>query len=189
MAERMAQALGDPGVIAGREVFISASVGIALSRHGGPGSAEDLVRSAEVALDRAKEKGGSRWELFDADMQRRAVRRLETEHDLYRAIERDELRVLYQPQVRCTDGALTGVEALVRWEHPTRGLLGPQEFVPLAEETGLIAPIGAWVLEQACRQAHDWTEMRPETPLKVSVNLSVLQLLQPCIVDADRHDQ
>ena len=184
LAEQVAKALAEPVTISGREVFVSASIGIGLSGDGGPTAAEDLVRSAEVALDRAKEKGGSRWELFDVDMQRRALRRLETEHDLYRAIERDELRVLYQPQVRCSDGALTGVEALVRWQHPKRGLLGPQEFVPLAEETGLIEPIGAWVLEQACRQAHDWTEMRPETPLKVSVNLSVLQLMQPGIVDA-----
>jgi diguanylate cyclase (GGDEF)-like protein len=184
LAEQVAKAVAEPVTVGGREVFVSSSIGIGLSGNGGPAVPEDLVRSAEVALDRAKEKGGSRWELFDADMQRRAVRRLETEHDLYRAIERDELRVLYQPQVRCADGALTGVEALVRWQHPKRGLLGPQEFVPLAEETGLIEPIGAWVLEQACRQGHAWTELRPVDPLKVSVNLSVLQLAQPDIVDA-----
>ena len=184
LAEQVARALADPVTVGGREVFLSASIGIGLSGNGGPSDAEDLVRSAEVALDRAKEKGGSRWELFDADMQRRALRRLETEHDLHRAIERDELRVLYQPQVRCADGVLTGVEALVRWEHPKRGLVGPQEFVPLAEETGLIEPIGAWVLEQACRQAHAWGQVRPDDPLKVSVNLSVLQLLQPGLVDA-----
>ncbi|HEY3019469.1 MAG TPA: GGDEF domain-containing response regulator [Solirubrobacteraceae bacterium] len=184
IAERIAQALADPVVIAGREVFVSASVGIALSRHGGRGTAEDLVRSAEVALDRAKEHGGSRWELFDSDMQRRALRRLEMEHDLYRAIERDELRLLYQPQVSCTDGLLAGVEALVRWQHPTRGLIGPLEFVPLAEETGLITAIGAWVLEQACGQSRRWSEQRPDAALKVSVNLSVLQLTQPDLVEA-----
>ena len=184
IAERIAQALADPVVVAGREVFVSASIGIALSRHGGPDRAEDLVRSAEVALDRAKEHGGSRWELFDSDMQRRALRRLEMEHDLYRAIERDELRLLYEPQVSCTDGLLAGVEALVRWDHPTRGLIGPLEFVPLAEETGLITAIGGWVLEEACRQSHRWSEQRPEAGLKVSVNLSVLQLTQPDLVDA-----
>jgi diguanylate cyclase (GGDEF)-like protein len=184
LAEDVARALAEPLTISGREVFISASIGIALSDAGGANNPEDLVRSAEVALDRAKEKGGSRWELYDDDMQRRALRRLETEHDLYRAIERDELRVLYQPQVRCADGVLTGVEALVRWEHPKRGLIGPQEFVPLAEENGMIAQIGAWVLEQACRQAHDWHGEREGDPLKVSVNLSVLQLMQPDLVDA-----
>jgi len=98
--------------------------------------------------------------------------------------ERDELRLLYQPQVSCTDGLLAGVEALVRWDHPTRGLIGPLEFVPLAEETGLITAIGGWVLEEACRQSHRWSEQRPEAGLKVSVNLSVLQLTQPDLVDA-----
>jgi diguanylate cyclase (GGDEF)-like protein len=180
IAERIAQALADPVLIGGREVFVSASIGIALSSGTKARTdAEDLVRAAEVALDRAKEHGGSRWELFDPDMQRRALRRLEMEHDLYRAIERDELLVLYQPQVRCDDGVLAGVEALVRWRHPTRGLIGPQEFVPLAEETGLITTIGAWVLEQACRQGNEWSQVRPADPLKVSVNLSVLQLTQP----------
>jgi diguanylate cyclase (GGDEF)-like protein len=184
VAETIGQALAEPVLVGGREVFLSASIGIALSRRNGEGSAEDLVRAAEVALDRAKEKGGGRWELFDSGMQRRALRRLEMEHDLYRAIERDELLVLYQPQVRCADRVLSGVEALVRWEHPSRGLIGPQEFVPLAEETGLITPIGAWVLEQACRQAHEWRAARPEAPLHVSVNLSVLQLTQPDLVGA-----
>jgi diguanylate cyclase (GGDEF)-like protein len=183
IAERIAQALADPVLIGGREVFVSASIGIGLSSgKRGRQDAEDLVRSAEVALDRAKEHGGSRWELFDPDMQRRALRRLEMEHDLYRAVERDELLVLYQPQVRCDDGVLAGVEALVRWRHPTRGLIGPQEFVPLAEETGLITAIGAWVLEQACREGHAWADLRPDDPLKVSVNLSVLQLTQPDLV-------
>jgi diguanylate cyclase (GGDEF)-like protein len=181
IAETIGRVLAEPVLVGGREVFLSASIGIALSRRGGPQDAEDLVRAAEVALDRAKEKGGGRWELFDSDMQRRALRRLEMEHDLYRAIERDELRLLYQPQVRCADGVLTGVEALLRWEHPARGLIAPQEFVPLAEETGLITSIGAWVLEQACAQAREWRERRP---VHVSVNLSVLQLVQPDLVAA-----
>jgi diguanylate cyclase (GGDEF)-like protein len=180
VAETIGQALAEPVVVGGREVFLSASIGIALSRRNGEQGAEDLVRAAEVALDRAKDQGGGRWELFDSDMQRRALRRLEMEHDLYRAIERDELRVLYQPQVRCADRVLSGVEALVRWEHPGRGMIGPQEFVPLAEETGLITPIGAWVLEQACLASHAWPGMH------VSVNLSVLQLTQPNLVDAVR---
>src|SRR6185503_5737381 len=184
IAERVGEALAEPVSISGREVFVSASIGIAVSRVGAPQNAEDIVRAAEVALDRAKEKGGGRWELFDADMQHRALRRLEMEHDLHRAIERNELRVLFQPQVRCSDRVLAGVEALVRWEHPSRGLVGPQEFVPLAEETGLIMPIGAWVLEQACQAAHQWREERPDAPLSVSVNLSVLQLTQPDLVDA-----
>jgi diguanylate cyclase (GGDEF)-like protein len=184
IAETIGQALAEPVTVGGREVFLSASIGIGLSRRNGPQGAEDLVRAAEVALDRAKEKGGGRWELVDSAMQRRALRRLEMEHDLYRAIERDELRVLYQPQVRCADGVLSGVEALVRWEHPSRGLIGPQEFVPLAEETGLITPIGAWVLDQACRQAREWRGRRPDAPLHVSVNLSVLQLTQPDLVAA-----
>jgi diguanylate cyclase len=184
IAETIGQTLAEPVTIGGREVFLSASIGIALWSPGKPPDAEELVRSAEVALDRAKEKGGSRWELFDSAMQLRALRRLEMEHDLYRALDRDELRLLYQPQVGCADGVLSGVEALVRWEHPTRGLIGPQEFVPLAEETGLIMPIGAWVLEEACRQGRAWRAEDPDAPLTVSVNLSVLQLTQPNLVEA-----
>ena len=184
IAERIGQALSEPVLVAGREVFLSASIGIAMWDPAKPPDAEELVRSAEVALDRAKEKGGSRWELFDSDMQRRALRRLEMEHDLYRALDRAELRLLYQPQVRCADGVLSGVEALVRWEHPTRGLIGPGEFVPLAEETGLIMPIGAWVLEEACRQGRTWRAENPGVPMTVSVNLSVLQLTQPNLVEA-----
>jgi diguanylate cyclase len=184
IAERIGQVLAEPVLVGGREVFLSASIGIALWDPAKPPDPEELVRSAEVALDRAKEKGGSRWELFDSDMQRRALRRLEMEHDLYRALDREELVLLYQPQVRCADGVLSGVEALVRWEHPTRGLIGPAEFVPLAEETGLIMPIGAWVLEEACRQGRQWRAENPNAAMTVSVNLSVLQLTQPNLVDA-----
>ena len=184
IAERIGQVLSEPVLVAGREVFLSASIGIALWDPAKPPDGEELVRSAEVALDRAKEKGGSRWELFDSDMQHRALRRLEMEHDLYRALDRNELRLLYQPQVRCADGVLSGVEALVRWDHPTRGLIGPAEFVPLAEETGLIMPIGAWVLEEACRQGRAWRIEHPDAAMTVSVNLSVLQLTQPNLVEA-----
>jgi len=133
---------------------------------------------------RAKDRGGGGYEIFDEVMRARAVDHLEIENDLRRAVERSELRLHYQPVVRTVDGEVTGVEALVRWQHPTRGLIGPQEFVPIAEEGGLIVPVGHWILEQACRQAAEWHAARPDrAPVGVSVNLSARQVTRSGLAD------
>jgi EAL domain-containing protein (putative c-di-GMP-specific phosphodiesterase class I) len=163
----------------GAEHFVSASVGIAVARpsRSEPIGAEPLIRDADAAMYRAKERGRARCELFDAEMRARAARRLEVERDLRQALERDELTLHYQPLVALGSGEVIGLEALVRWEHPVRGILDPGEFVPIAEDSGLIGPIGRWVQERACRQAKEWHELRPDQrPLDVSVNLSARQV-------------
>jgi EAL domain-containing protein (putative c-di-GMP-specific phosphodiesterase class I) len=132
---------------------------------------------------RAKAKGKGRYELFDPAMNREDLERLELQTDLRRAVARNELRLFYQPIVRLTDGALEGLEALVRWEHPQRGLLAPEVFIPVAEETGLIVPVGRWVFREACRQLKEWQQRcRLPAGFYVSVNVSVSQLLQDDVV-------
>jgi EAL domain-containing protein (putative c-di-GMP-specific phosphodiesterase class I) len=131
---------------------------------------------------RAKERGRDRAELFDAREHHRVVDDLRTGNELHRAIERGELRVHYQPMINLDTGTLFGFEALIRWEHPERGLIPPMEFVPLAEETGLIVPLGVWALEQACLQAVRWHDATPNAPqLSMSVNLSPRQLAEPAL--------
>jgi diguanylate cyclase (GGDEF)-like protein/PAS domain S-box-containing protein len=175
MAERVAAAFSRPFVLAGNEHFVSASIGIALARGGE--LPQELIRDADAAMYRAKERGRARYELFDEVMRGRAIARLRVENDLRRALERDELRLEYQPLVSLTDGQVRSVEALVRWEHPERGLVMPSEFLPIAEGNGLIETIGRWVLEQACRQAGHWYAVRlDEAPVGISVNLSALQI-------------
>ena len=179
IAERVGRAIATPFGLEDTEAYLTASVGIAVST-GSSTRPETLIRDADAAMYRAKERGKSRYELFDELMRTRAVERLETESALHRAIEREELRVHYQPMVDLRDGRVYGVEALVRWEHPTRGLLPPATFVPLAEETGQIAELGDWVLRQACRQAAAW---RRRHRVRLAVNLSARQLVQPELVD------
>ncbi len=174
MAERVAAVFTRPFILAGSEHFVTTSIGIALAR-GGELAAE-LIRNADAAMYRAKERGSARYEMFDEAMRDRAMVRLRVENDLRRALEREELRLDYQPVVSLADHRITGVEALVRWDHPVRGLIGPDEFIPIAEESGLIEPIGRWVLEQACRQAARWYRARPDqAPIGMSVNLSAVQ--------------
>ncbi|HLJ03738.1 MAG TPA: EAL domain-containing protein [Solirubrobacteraceae bacterium] len=182
MAERVAALFARPFVIAGSEHFMTASVGIALA-HGGELPIE-LIRDADAAMYRAKERGRARYEVFDEAMRGRALARLRIENDLRRAIERGELRLDYQPLVSLRDHSILGVEALLRWRHPQRGLISPTEFIPVAEENGLIEPIGRWVLERACRQAAHWNADRPDArPLEMSVNLSAVQLAKPGLAD------
>ena len=180
VAGRITDALQEPVVVDGQEIFLSASVGIAVAD--GTGSPESLLRDADVAMYRAKEKGRARCEFFDATMRTGAIEHLEIRSALHRAIERDELRVFYQPVVDLGSGAVVGVEALVRWAHPQYGLVPPASFVPLAEETGLIVAIGAWVLGQSTAQLARWRQRSWGRSLTVNVNLSARQLRQPDLV-------
>jgi diguanylate cyclase (GGDEF)-like protein/PAS domain S-box-containing protein len=179
IAERISRALATPFLLDDREVFLTASIGIAVAPDQAA-TADALLRDADAAMYRAKERGRARFEVFDDATRERAMARLETEHDLHRAVDRDELCLRYQPIVDLESGRVTGVEALIRWQHPRRGMVEPTGFVPLAEETGLIVPIGEWVLAEACRQVGDWRR-RGILPahFSVSVNLSAGQLGQP----------
>ena len=179
IAERLSLALGAPFSVEDREVFLSTSIGIAVA-DGGNGNAEAMLHDADTAMYRAKERGRNRFELYDIAMRDRAVERMETENALHRAVELRQLRLHYQPIVDLGDGSVIGVEALVRWQHPALGLLPPDHFIPLAEETGLIVPIGEWVLREACWQVRRWEHaVGLPAAFTVSINLSVQQLARP----------
>ena len=176
VSERIAAALAPPFALEGNELCITASIGIAVTSTGGS-TRDAIIRDADGAMHRAKERGGDRYELFDQELRTRMLDRLHTERELGKAIERDELRLFYQPIVSVADCRVVGVEALIRWQHPERGLLSPAQFIPLAEDSGLIVPVGTWVLEEACHQSARWHETHPHLPaLRVSVNLSARQL-------------
>ncbi len=162
----------------GQEVFLTGSVGVALSEP--ERDAGELLRNADVAMYAAKAAGRDRFEVFQPEMQEAALRRLDLETALRRAIEHQELVLHYQPIVALETGEVTGVEALVRWHHPERGLIPPAEFIPVAEASGLIKPMGVWVLEQACRQVRSWQQRFPHRAgLHVSVNASAVQIEDP----------
>ena len=177
---RLLDALAAPFILDGQEYRFTASIGIALGRadHARP---EDVLRDADIAMYRAKEGGRARYALFDPAMQAQLVARLALERDLRLALERREFTLLYQPIVDLRTGYLTKVEALVRWHHPTRGLVPPLDFIPLAEETGLIRALGRWVLGEACRQARAWQVAG--TPVAVAVNLTALEFQHPDLAD------
>ena len=183
VSERIQKALRTVFNLDGQEVFISASIGIALGtpRYERP---EELLRDADIAMYRAKSLGRARHEIFDEGMHTQAVTRLKLENDLHRAIERREFRVHYQPIIALKDGKIFGFEALVRWWRPDIGLVSPAEFIPVAEETGMITAIDRWVLREACHHMHGWHTRFPKTPpLFISVNLSRKQLAEPDLVD------
>jgi diguanylate cyclase (GGDEF)-like protein/PAS domain S-box-containing protein len=173
VADRLASALRAPVELDGRQRFVTASFGVR-SAKATVADPEGLLRDADAAMYRAKELGKARCEVFDSSMRERAVERLDLEGGLRHALERDELRLLYQPLVELGTGRIIGAEALLRWDHPERGLVVPPVFIPIAEQTGLIAPIGAWVLEEACRQAAVWARNGRE--LSIAVNVSPRQL-------------
>jgi diguanylate cyclase (GGDEF)-like protein/PAS domain S-box-containing protein len=184
VAERIGGALRAPFVLRGRERFVTTSVGISFGGRGGerPG---DLLRNADLAMYQAKARGRNRHAVFEPVMGERALQRLELEGALRRALERKEFRLHYQPKVSLESGEIVAMEALIRWEHPAQGLVFPAQFVPVAEEIDLIAPIGRWVLEEACRQARRWHARFPGMPpLKVCVNLSAKQF-QHCALLED----
>jgi diguanylate cyclase (GGDEF)-like protein/PAS domain S-box-containing protein len=184
-ADQILAALTRPIRLAGREVFTSASIGIAL---GGAGTVPgDVLRNADLAMYRAKSRGRARYEVFEETMHASAVQLLEMETDLRRALERAELELHYQPIIDLRSGTLVAFEALLRWNHPQRGMIAPMEFIPLAEETGLIVPIGNWVLAAACRQMAEWrARFDGKAPQWVNVNVSGKQLNDAGLIDAIR---
>ncbi len=178
VADRIQKSLMSPFQLEQNEVFITASIGIALSSTGYE-RVQNLLRDADTAMYRAKAAGKARHVMFDSTMHARAVALLQLENDLRRAIERQEFRVYYEPIIFVKTGKIAGFEALVRWQHPDRGLILPEGFISVAEETGLILPIGRWVLREACRQMNSWQSQFPSnSPLFINVNLSAKQLLQ-----------
>ena len=182
VAERVLTALQTPIRLQAREVLAGASIGIALVDPDRAESAEELLRNADMAMYTAKRQGKGHAECFAPSMHASLIRKLELTADLRGALERGELAVHYQPIIELADGHIVGVEALARWQHPQRGPISPAEFIPLAEETGLILPIGHLVLEQACTQAARWRHRFPAIPLTINVNLSVRQVQAPGIV-------
>jgi diguanylate cyclase (GGDEF)-like protein/PAS domain S-box-containing protein len=183
LGRRLVELFERPLLIDGELHRCTVSVGAAVAADPGK-RAESLIREADIAMYRAKARGGSRVELFDESVRREVTRRVDTERDLRRALELGQLAVHYQPIVALPDMTVWRCEALIRWQHPTRGVLQPQDFVPLAEETGLIVPIGTWVLDQACQQAASWR--REGWDVGVTVNVSTRQLEQPLFVELVR---
>jgi diguanylate cyclase (GGDEF)-like protein len=183
VAQRIQDELNQPFVLDKNSASATASIGIALSSSGYD-RADDILRDADIAMYRAKENGKARYEVFDHGMHARAVSRLQLESDLRQAIEQKEFCVYYQPIVSLQTGRLAGFEALVRWNHPRRGLVSPVDFIPVAEETGLIVPIGQWVLNEACAHVRQWQIDSPShRSLSLSVNLSARQVAQPDLLN------
>lgn len=185
VAERTKRALTFPFEVADREAVVTASIGIATAAPGESGEehAEELMRRADVAMYQGKREGKDRHKVFASRMNH-SFERLELEENLRRAIAREELQLHYQPQVKISTGEVVGFEALVRWEYRGQGLLAPSEFIPLAEQTGIIVPLGRWALAEACRQARTFRErVPPDAPLRMCVNLSVVQLRRPQLVE------
>jgi diguanylate cyclase (GGDEF)-like protein len=183
VGQRIVEAAAAPFSLVGGEMYVTASVGVAMAIDSEP-TPETLLRDADAAMYRAKERGPGRVEVFDEAMRARIMERLDLENGLRRALHNDELRVYYQPEMSLADSRMVAVEALVRWEHPERGLLEPAAFVPIAEQTGLIIEIGAWVLNEACRQVAAWRAAGSD--LGLAVNVSARQLAQPDIVETVR---
>jgi diguanylate cyclase (GGDEF)-like protein/PAS domain S-box-containing protein len=185
VAERIINELGTPFVVGEREISVGACVGIVFHQHGGT-TADTLIRDADAAMYAAKSNGPGSWQLFEPEMHTAARARVEYEVQLRDAVGRNELVLEYQPIIELTSRAVVGYEALVRWRHPERGLVPPLEFVPIAEESGLIVPIGAWVLESACGHAGKWEPLADGRDLGLSVNISARQLFDPSFVSCVR---
>jgi diguanylate cyclase (GGDEF)-like protein len=183
VAKRILQRLRPPFVLRGREVVVTASIGIVLAARGEERSADELLRDADLAMYNAKNSRKAQHKMFDPNLRARAFERLEVETDLRRALKRGEFTILYQPQVSLKSGRIVGFEALLRWKHSERGLIDASEFIAVAEETGLVLPLGRSVLEEVCRQGRVWQDRYPSsTPAVVSVNLSATEFQRPEIV-------
>jgi diguanylate cyclase (GGDEF)-like protein len=185
VAHRVRAAAEEPITLGDESVLLSLSIGMAQAQAHHQ-SAEDLIRDATAALNKARAEGGGQEVVFDPDMQRRARDRLRIEAELHLALKRQELLLLYQPIFDLISGRLAGFEALVRWKHAQRGLIPPMEFIPIAEETGLIVPIGTWVIQEACRQGRQWLDQNPAANLFISVNVSSRQLDGPALPEIVR---
>jgi diguanylate cyclase (GGDEF)-like protein/PAS domain S-box-containing protein len=185
VAARLLEILREPFLVKGREMTVGGSIGIALYEEAAT-STEDLLRDADAAMYCAKSRGRDRYEVFEPSMHTRAVQLFELGTDLQKGLDQGQFVVHYQPILDLEAEELQGVEALVRWQHPERGLLAPDEFIPVAEQSGLIVPLGTWVLREACRQVQAWREAFPEKRPSVSVNLSPRQLYEPDLVDQVR---
>ncbi|GIW05032.1 MAG: hypothetical protein KatS3mg059_1652 [Thermomicrobiales bacterium] len=183
IAERLLRAINHPVRIDHQEIIPSASIGIAISPHGTI-RAGDLLRNADMAMYRAKAHGRGTFAIFDQEMHRAALTRIQLETDLHSALDRDELRLLYQPIVDLESGTIVGLEALVRWEHPSRGLLSPGQFIAMAEDTGLIIPLGKWVLAQACRDLQAWQAAGLIVPAHLNINVASRQFTDPGFLDS-----
>jgi diguanylate cyclase (GGDEF)-like protein len=181
VADRVLAAIAHPFFVRGKEVTVGASIGIALNTEGI--STDDLLRNADVAMYTAKSGGRGQYELYEHEMGAAVVHRVELERDLNRAVDNDELVIHYQPLVSLATGRVTGFEALLRWQHPVHGLLAPAAFMDIAEDSGAIVGMGAWVLRAACAQGAVWMHRHPDQPFTLSVNLSPSQVMQPTIVD------
>jgi EAL domain-containing protein (putative c-di-GMP-specific phosphodiesterase class I) len=174
---KILETLAQPLRIDDHDLYITISIGIALAPEDGA-DANTLLKNADAALYRAKEQGRHTYQFYSADLSHKASKRLNLETNLYRALERREFHLRYQPQVDIESGRVMGLEALLRWQHPELGLINPVEFIPLLEDTGLIIPVGEWVLRSACEEASQWQQMQG-SPLRLSVNLSGRQFNDP----------
>ncbi|MCC7145816.1 MAG: EAL domain-containing protein [Phycisphaeraceae bacterium] len=186
LADRLRVALSEPFGLQGQEVVVGVSIGV---RHGqgDEATADDLLRDSDAAMYRAKAEGKGKWVVFDEGMYEEAMARLQLENDLHRAIEERQFLLHYQPIICLETGHIRGFEALLRWKHPTRGMVPPGSFIPLCEEIGLIGEIGQWVLREACGQLRAWQSILPRgRELTISVNLSKKQLVHPELVDQVR---
>lgn len=181
VAEKILAAFREPFEVAGRQLFVSPSIGVSMHPEDAADAGE-LLRNADAAMYRAKENGRNTFELYTSELNQRAHQRLSMESSLHRAVEQGELVMHYQPKVDLRSGGIVGMEALMRWQHPQLGQILPGEFIPLAEETGLIVPLGEWALEEACRQTKAWSDAGHEG-LTVAVNLSARQFQQQAVGD------
>jgi diguanylate cyclase (GGDEF)-like protein len=181
VATRLVDAAVKPLQIDGGEVFMTASVGVAVSKHASE-SPEELLRDADAAMYRAKHLGGGRFELFDPTLRQHLVQRMTIEGDLRHAITREQLELHYQPIIDLADERLVGFEALLRWRHPERGLIAPDQFIQIAEDTRLILPIGSWVLHEVCAQLARWPN-----EIQLSANLSALQITPELVLEVQHH--
>ena len=186
VGDRLQKRLRSHFNLAGQTIFTSASMGIVLSSTGYQNSSQ-ILRDADIAMYRAKEKGKARYEVFDQAMYLQTLKTIELESNLRFALAHDELKLYYQPIISLETGILNGFEALIRWEHPKQGFISPADFIPIAEDTGLIIPIGNWILRKACQQLRVWQQKFASIPqvasLKMSVNLASQQIQEPEFIE------